>query len=76
MTYGISTVFIFLGLLIAAMTIMSSVLRKYPAPNSALENTASNTTDNQLNSNNLPVDNNTLQVIQAAISEHRNQKSL
>lgn len=67
MTYGIGTVFLFLCLLILAMTTMSSLLRKLPDSTDADESPiAKNTTTNAY-----PIDNRLLQVLQAAITEHR-----
>lgn len=69
MTYGISTVFIFLCVLIGAMTFMSSLLQKFPDdPESSSQNKKSNGVIN--------IDNNLLQILQAAVNEHRNRNSI
>lgn len=67
MTYGIGTVFLFLCLLILAMTTMSSLLRKLPDSTDADESPIANNTT----TNTYPIDNRLLQVLQAAITEHR-----
>lgn len=70
MTYGISTVFVFLCLLIAAMTLMSTILSKIP------EDVPANEPENNSGTVNPAIDNNLLQVLQAAVAEHRNRKSV
>jgi len=69
MTYGISTVFIFLCVLIGAMTLMSSILQKLPDDSepSAQKNISNSSTN---------IDGTLLQVLQAAVNEHRNRNSI
>jgi len=76
MTYGISMVFIFLGVLIAAMTLMSAILRKIPDSQPEPQKSTPQSSTNLIQSNTSLVDANLLAVLQAAVTEHRNRKSL
>lgn len=67
MLYGIGSVFLFLGILVLATTVMSTLLNKFmPAdvvPQPMTHNAAGSAV----------VDQTTLRVIQAAISQHRSR---
>jgi len=76
MTYGISMVFIFLGVLIAAMTLMSAILRKLPEPKTKELGATPQALSNTSSSSPAQLDTNLLAVLQAAITEHRTRKSL
>lgn len=67
MVYGISTVFIFLCLLIGLVTLMSSILKNFKDDAEVAENTSSN--QPQMNAS--LIDSNILPILQAAVNEHR-----
>ena len=67
MVYGISTVFIFLCLLIGLVTLMSSILKNFKDDAEVAENSSSN--QPQMNANS--IDSNILPILQAAVNEHR-----
>ena len=67
MVYGISTVFIFLCLLIGLVTLMSAILKNFKDDAEVTENTSSN--QQQINASS--IDSNILPILQAAINEHR-----
>ena len=67
MVYGISTVFIFLCLLIGLVTLMSSILKNFKDDTDATENTSS--IQPQLNASS--IDSTILPILQAAVNEHR-----
>ena len=69
MTYGIATVFIFLCILIGAIRVMSSVLAKLP-DNEVTELASNNPPAPSLTHD---VEPHIIEVIQAAISQHRNR---
>ena len=67
MVYGISTVFIFLCLLIGLVTLMSSILKNFKDDAEVAENTSSN--QPQMNAS--LIDSDILPILQAAVNEHR-----
>jgi len=66
MFYGISSVFLFLTLLVLTTTIMSKIVRRFaptPVANPQAQNISTNAVDDK-----------TLAVIRAAITQHRNKR--